>query len=375
MKISKKDALTWFRFFAMLPEEEELLPFQKEIELSVLAQIERAAEARFCEALGRIKGLKSLQGRTFYTGPSEKFARGCVSCLTGSGLGAVRRSNRCDAACPFCYDYGCLDSQPPIGDGYWEIGGTRFRTEDIELLLDVQPKPSGVAYVYLEPFTEIELYYDAVRVFHRAGVYQHLYTNGISATEEQLRSLGEAGLDEIRFNAGASGTSDRVIRNIALAKKYIPMAGIETPATPQFHKALLEKKDSILATGLDFINCAELHLNPNNLPNYMGEPLYMSRFGYVSPVWSRELSLDILRIASEERWDAAVHDCSNRTKFARDLNAKAREGGWFGSSSWHCEFGRTPYEAFLPILEDERYPFAEEEPLPEGYRPGDLTFL
>ena len=42
MKISKKDALMWFEFFAMLDEEEEILPRQQEIILATLAQIERA---------------------------------------------------------------------------------------------------------------------------------------------------------------------------------------------------------------------------------------------------------------------------------------------------------------------------------------------
>ena len=34
MKISKKDALAWFSFFAALPEEEELLTRQQELALA-----------------------------------------------------------------------------------------------------------------------------------------------------------------------------------------------------------------------------------------------------------------------------------------------------------------------------------------------------
>ena len=46
MKISKKDALLWFRFFAMLPEEEELLPRQQEILYATFAQIEAEFEGK-----------------------------------------------------------------------------------------------------------------------------------------------------------------------------------------------------------------------------------------------------------------------------------------------------------------------------------------
>ncbi len=68
-----------------------------------------------------------------------------------------------------------------------------------------------------------------------------------------------------------------------------------------------------------------------------------------------------------------VHDCCNYTKFARDLNLKAHEGGWFGASTYSNEFDRLPFEAFLPVLEDESFTFLEEEPLPKGYRPGDIV--
>ena len=154
-----------------------------------------------------------------------------------------------------------------------------------------------------------------------------------------------------------------------IARKYIRNIGIETPMTPDFFETFFEKKQRILDTGLDFINCAELHLNPNNIGNYEGEPMYICRHGYISPIWSRELTLKFMRIAAEENWGIVVHDCSNRTKFARDLNLRAKEGGWFGASSYGCEFPEIPYEVFLPILRDESFCFLEEEELPEGYRP------
>ena len=373
MKISKKDALMWFEFFAALPEEEELMPHQQEIALAALAQIETAVNKRREAMASRIDGLQSLSGRTYFVGDQAKFPRGCCSCLLGTGLSAVRKTNRCNVQCKFCYNYGELDVQPPIGEGMWEIGGTKFYEDDIDLLLSIQKKPTGVAYVYLEPFMEIEKYYGIIRKFHEAGVHQHMYTNGTLATEENLRALGEAGLDELRFNLGASNCADKVIAAMATAKKYIPHVGIETPMTPDFFAQFAEKKPAILSTGVEFINCAELHLNPNNLPNYIGTPMYMTRRGYVSPIWSREITFRLMRQCAVEHWGIVVHDCSNHTKFARDLNLRAKEGGWFGASSYHSEFDQIPFEAFLPTLEDSDFRFLEEEPLPKGYRPGDIV--
>lgn len=369
MKISKKDALLWFQFFSMLPEEEELSARQQEIVYSAFAQIEAAVDDRNDRLMSEIKNLKTLENRTYFVGNESKFPKGCRSCLLGTGLSAVRKTNKCNIECKFCYNYGELEDIPPVGEGMWEIGGTKFYEKDIDLLLTVQQKPTGIAYVYLEPFMEIEKYYPVIKKFSGAGIYQHLYTNGMLATEESLKALGEAGLNEIRFNLGASNCSDKVIKNIAAAKKYIENVGIETPMTPEFYDTFFKKKQVILDTKVDFINCAELHLNPNNINNYYGENLYISRHGYISPVWSRELTLKFMKTADDENWDLAVHDCSNYTKFARGLNFGSKTGMIFGGSNYACEFSEIPYEMFLPILRDENFKFLSEEELPASYKP------
>lgn len=374
MKISKKDALFWFQFFAAMPEDEVLSAKQQEIIYATFAQIEAAVDYRNHQLMKQIKDLKTLDNRTLYVGDERKFPKGCRSCLMGTGLSAIRKTNKCNLECKFCYNYGQLEDSIPIGEGMWEIGGTKFYEKDIDLLLCTQQKPTGIAYVYLEPFIEIEKYYSVIKKFSDAGIYQHLYTNGTLATEETLKALGEAGLSEIRFNLGASGCSDHVINNIALAKKYIKNVGIETPMTPEFFHTFNKKKKKILATKLDFINCAELHLNENNIFNYDGELMYIARHGYISPIWSRALTLEFMKQAVDEKWDLVVHDCSNDTKFARGLNLSGKTGMWFGASNYSCEFSRIPYEVFLPILKDDAFTFLTEEPLPKGYRPGELVY-
>ncbi len=374
MKISKKDALMWFEFFSILPEEEEISAKQQEIIYSTFAQIEAAVDLRNDKLMSQISGLKTLEGRTFFVGNESKFPKGCRSCLLGTGLSAVRKTNKCNLECKFCYDYGKIDDIDPVGEGMWEIGGTKFYERDIDLLLSIYKKPTGIAYVYLEPFMEIEKYYPAIKKFNDAGIYQHLYTNGVLATEETLKALAKAGLDEIRFNLGASNCSDKVIENIGAAKKYIQYVGIETPMTPQFFKSFFSKKQAILEAKPDFINCAELHLNENNIVNYYGENMYICRHGYISPVWSRELTLKFMKTADDEKWDLAVHDCSNYTKFARGLNLNSKAGLWFGSSNYACEFSRLPYEVFLPILSDDNFKFLSEEELPEDYKPLKLKY-
>jgi pyruvate formate-lyase activating enzyme-like uncharacterized protein len=159
LKISKKDALMWFEFFSMLPEDEDLLIKQQEIVYATFAQIEAAVDYRNERLMSEIKGLKTLENRTYFVGDESKFSKGCRSCLLGTGLSAVRKTNRCNIKCKFCYNYGELDNIPPVGEGMWDIGGTKFYEKDIDLLLSIHQKPTGISYVYLEPFMEIEKYY------------------------------------------------------------------------------------------------------------------------------------------------------------------------------------------------------------------------
>jgi len=374
MKISKSDALLWFDFFSQMEEEDELSIKHEEIIYSTFAQIEEAIDHRNDQLMAQIKNLKTLDNKTFFVGNENNFPQGCRSCLSGTGLSAIRKTNTCNLECKFCYNYGDFENIHPIGEGLWDIGGTKFYEKDIDLLLSIHDKPTGISYVYLEPFMEIEKYYPIIKKFKKAQIHQHLYTNGTLATEETLKALGEAGLDEIRFNLGASNCADKVIENIGLAKKYIKKVGIETPMTPEFFETFFKKRDAIFKTQVDFINCAELHLNENNINNYYGENMYICRQGYISPTWSRELTLKFMKIADDEQWDLVVHDCSNHTKFARSLNLSNKSGMWFGASNYTCEFPVIPCEIFIPILNDESFTFLSEEELPDSYKPERLIF-
>lgn len=366
MRISKKDALEWFEYLSTLPgDKKDILERYDVVVSSTFRQIELAVNDKIKKLQSEIEKLDNLKGRTYFVGDKQKFPKGCISCLFGDGLGGIRKTHTCNLTCKFCYYYDSMDTVEKIPEEMWDIGDSLYYEEDIDLLLSIQKNPSGIAYVYLEPFMEIEKYYGVVKKFSEAGVHQHMYTNGTLCTEENLKELAVAGLDELRFNLGASNCSDKVIDAMKTAKKYFKAVGIETPMTPEFFESFMKKKDAILATGIDFINCAELHLGEDNLNNYSGEKLYMARRGYISPLWSREITMKIMKMASDENWDLVVHDCSNHTKFAREINKNSKQGKPFGFHTYISEFDRILPHIFLPILKDEEFKFLSEEELPE----------
>lgn len=102
------------------------------------------------------------------------------------------QTNKCNLECKFCYNYGELDAIHPVGEGMWEIGGTKYYEKDLDLLFSIY-ESLQVFYVYLEPFMEIEEHYSIIKKFKAAGIHQHLYTNGTLATEETLKALERRG--------------------------------------------------------------------------------------------------------------------------------------------------------------------------------------
>ncbi len=81
------------------------------------------------------------------------------------------------------------------------------------------------------------------------------------------------------------------------------------------------KKDRIINSGIQFINCAELHHDKNNVELVKADLTNFYRFkdGYVSPFDSRHYTYDLIEMAVAENWHIGVHDCSNATKLYRGI--------------------------------------------------------
>jgi pyruvate formate-lyase activating enzyme-like uncharacterized protein len=92
---------------------------------------------------------------------------------------------------------------------------------------------------------------------------QHLwmYTNGTLLTAELVKRLGDAGLDEIRFDLSAV---DYDLRNLRLAVGTIPAVTVEIPAIPEDFQRLTELLPRWKEAGVDYLNLHQLRLTPFN---------------------------------------------------------------------------------------------------------------
>ncbi|ACV62207.1 Radical SAM domain protein [Desulfofarcimen acetoxidans DSM 771] len=255
--------------------------------------------------------------------------KGCQICLHGKrGFQPIRSVTKCNLRCKFCYYSSEHDEYEELLPGHFQVNSMYRQTDDVKVMIDKQgAELGGVAWVYFEPFTDIEKHYELIQYIHKRGLYQWMYTNGTLCSETSLKKLAECGLDELRFNLAATHCSRPVLENMRIAAKYVPAVGIESPMYREYYEALLQNKTEILESGIKFINCAELHLHSDNVQDFSDDGLYVYKYGYVSPVTSRHYTYDLMELAEKEGWRGiTIHDCSNQTKVYRGILKRANFG-------------------------------------------------
>ena len=322
----------------------------------VLDAVERLFIAEIRERQAAVPGLKTDHlGHVAFLG--DELTPGCQHCVD-RGLAAIRSSSDCNLTCDFCYYGETRRSVKLLARDQFEVEGRPVSSRELKLMLTkAQGGPGALgalSWVFLEPFSEFDKHPDLVAFVHELGIHQHLYTNGSLCTRENLGQLADAGLEEIRFNLAATQCSNKVLEAMRIARDLFPYVCIESPMFPEYFERFVAKRAAILATGVDHIHCAEIHLNAEIFLKYRSEELYQYSRGYVSPMSSRRLTYDLMDLAAEEQWSGVtVHDCSNEVKFLRGVSVER-----FGVLKYQAELPGVPMWWFRSAL--ERYDLTGE---------------
>lgn len=183
---------------------------------------------------------------------------GCMACKTGGWL-CCFIGTRCNCACPHCPNCevnGNNDISTVNG-----FSGSR----NIDNILSILQKPyyTGVGISGGEPLLYMDKLVEWVSKIKTE--YPHLYiwnyTNGVYATEANLKRLAEAGLDEIRFDLAADNYSELTVANLNMAVKIILSVGIEVPVLLEQYNDLIKTIDYADSIGVKYLNLHDLAVN------------------------------------------------------------------------------------------------------------------
>jgi uncharacterized protein len=204
------------------------------------------------------KGTKPLSGA---------LSPGCSACAAGS-WSCLFITGICNCRCFYC---------PTRQDKTGEDGPDQPTTNTVTF-----PRPDeyveyiermgfkGVSISGGEPlltFDRTLRFATAVKKRFGGSVHLWLYTNGTLADADKLFSLRDAGLDEIRFDIGAT---DYRLDKVLSAVGIIPRVTVEIPAVPEELGRMKLVMARLREGGVDHLNLHQLRLTPHNYEHLAG---------------------------------------------------------------------------------------------------------
>ena len=248
-------------------------------------------------------------GATTYLG---KLSPGCGHCKRGT-WDCIFVTKQCNLACSFC----CSVKTTPRKGFASALG------KSVEQLIQ-NYQAVGIGGVSLsggEALLEPEQTFLLLEAVSKQlpGKYLWLYTNGLLLRPETIERLADLGLDEMRFNAAATGYDDPIVlQTMAHAAQRIPAVTVEIPAIPSDADKLVACLISWSNAGVTYLNLHELMRERNS--HSAGLQVEFRQVvlgdGHVTDVsiGSRDVALQVMQVVVERKIPLNVNLCSLANK-------------------------------------------------------------
>jgi len=168
----------------------------------------------------------------------------------------------------------------------------------------------GVSFSGGEPLLQFERtleFLKQVRKKCNPDTYIWMYTNGILGEPQKFRKLAAAGINEVRFDIGATAFR---LDKIAAAKGLIPVITIEIPAVPEELEKLKKLLPEMVKAGVTNLNLHQLRLTQHNVKQ-LSKRDYTYIHAEQPVVLESELAaLELITYAREHSIDIGINYCS-----------------------------------------------------------------
>ncbi|MFH1607108.1 MAG: radical SAM protein [Nanoarchaeota archaeon] len=236
-----------------------------------------------------------------------KPAKGCEQCIKGEKL-VLFVTGLCDNRCFYCPISEKKFGKKAVYANEWKI------KNDADLLTEARlTDAKGAGVTGGDPLIETEKtckYIKKLKKEFGKKFHIHLYTSPKPVTEEKLKQLYLAGLDEIRFHLNLNRPKEWNV--VLLAKKYPWAVGVEIPSIPGTETQLVKLID-FLEGKVDFLNLNELEFSDTNIAHYNLKRFEENTITH-SAKGSSELAEKIIRCAEKKKLNLSVYFCSTKLK-------------------------------------------------------------
>jgi pyruvate formate-lyase activating enzyme-like uncharacterized protein len=232
----------------------------------------------------------------------NQISKGCELCGEGT-WSCLFITNKCNARCFYCPSSQLKDEVPATQSLNFETAESY--AEYINFF-----GFKGVSFSGGEPllFFDRTLHYlKTIREMCSPDLYIWMYTNGILADKQKLQQLADAGLNEIRFDIGATGYR---LDKVQLAKGIIPNVTIEIPAVPEKKEKLKQMLPEMIKAGVTNLNLHQLRLTSHNAPKLLQRSYTFISAEQPVVLESELAALEIQDYARTNQMDIGINYCS-----------------------------------------------------------------
>jgi pyruvate formate-lyase activating enzyme-like uncharacterized protein len=263
-----------------------------------------------------MKARHSIVKTPFFSYRIGNIAKGCQLCVQGLKT-VVFVTGLCPRNCFYC----------PISDRKHQHDVTyanEWPTSNIDDIIKEAElcNSKGAGFTGGDPLVKINRTVAFIRALkQRFGrkFHIHLYTSFDLVTEERLKLLYAAGLDEIRFHADLQDS--RLWNRIDIANKFNWDVGVEIPVIPGMKKNT-ERLLKFLDKKIKFLNLNELEVSD-------AEASKVAKLGFRTKdslsygvKGSESLALELLNFIKKNDFSYSVHYCTAKLKDAVQLTKR-----------------------------------------------------
>ncbi len=233
---------------------------------------------------------------------------GCQFCVRGEKL-VLFSTGLCPRKC-----YFCPVSDQKFGHDVSFANERKISSREDVILESEAMDAKGAGITGGDPLMKIErtvAYIKQLKEKYGPKFHIHLYTSLNLVTEENLKLLYDAGLDEIRFHLDID--SEQFWPRLALARKFAWKKGVELPSIPGKEKPL-QKMIDFIHDKIDFLVLNELEVADNDQSKLL-EMGYKTKeqFSYAVED-SIKTGLELIEYAQKKGYAFAIHLCTAKLK-------------------------------------------------------------
>ncbi len=249
-----------------------------------------------------------LQQNAFYSYNLHELPRGCQYCVRGEKL-VYFATGVCPRKCYFC----------PVSDQKYgkdvTFANERKIQSDEDILIEAKAMQArGAGITGGDPLARLSRTVSFIRRMKKEygkAFHLHLYTSLNLVTEDSLRQLSEAGLDEIRFHLDLE--SEQFWPKLTLAKQFVWDVGVEIPLIPTKEKETKRVIDFIQYK-VDFLVLNELEVADNSQSKLLEMGFTTKEQTSYAIKGSLDFGLQLLEDMQKNKSALKVHLCTAQLK-------------------------------------------------------------